>query len=78
MPQLLISHIDEISLNRLKERALKHGRTAELEACEILADVLRTTTPDPWAVVDAVRTELAATGREFGDSTELIREDRAR
>ena len=40
-----------------------------------------TTTPafaDPWAGADAIRQRLAATGRNFRDSVQDIREDRER
>jgi hypothetical protein len=33
---------------------------------------------DPWAAINAFRERLAASGRVFSDSTELIREDRER
>lgn len=33
---------------------------------------------NPWAQVDAIRQRLAATGRDFGDSVQDIREDRDR
>ncbi len=33
---------------------------------------------DPWAGINAFRERLAASGRVFSDSTELIREDRDR
>jgi hypothetical protein len=33
---------------------------------------------DRFAVMDAIRTSLAATGRDFGDSVQDIREDRDR
>ena len=33
---------------------------------------------DPWAAIDAFRERLAASGRDFGDSTQDIREDRDR
>ena len=44
------------------------------------ADGVPTARPaaDPWAAVNAFRERLAASGRTFGDSTELIREDRDR
>jgi hypothetical protein len=32
----------------------------------------------PFAVMDAIRNALAATGRDFGDSAQEIREDRDR
>lgn len=37
-----------------------------------------TPTPDPWAAINAFRERLAASGRVFTDSVELIREDRDR
>jgi hypothetical protein len=37
-----------------------------------------TPTPDPWAAIDAFRERLAASGRDFGDSVQDIREDRDR
>jgi hypothetical protein len=33
---------------------------------------------DPWAAIDAFRERLAASGRDFGDSVQDIREDRDR
>ena len=33
---------------------------------------------DPWAGAKAIHARLAASGRTFGDSVELIREDRDR
>ena len=33
---------------------------------------------DPWAGANAIHARLAASGRTFGDSVELIREDRDR
>jgi hypothetical protein len=36
------------------------------------------TSADPWARADAIRQRLAATGRDFGDSVQDIREDRER
>ncbi|MBV9122718.1 MAG: hypothetical protein JO112_05135 [Planctomycetes bacterium] len=33
---------------------------------------------NPWAAVDAIRNALPATGRQFGDSVQDIREDRDR
>lgn len=36
------------------------------------------TPPDPWASINAFRERLAASGRTFSDSVDLIREDRDR
>ena len=35
-------------------------------------------TPDRWSAINAFREQLAASGRVFTDSVELIREDRDR
>lgn len=78
MSQLLIPDVAESLLKQLQQRAVRHGRSIEAEARVILEDALR---PDPakvWAEIDAFRQRLAASGRTFSDSTELIREDRDR
>ncbi|HJT76402.1 MAG TPA: Arc family DNA-binding protein [Gemmataceae bacterium] len=63
---------------RLRERANAHGRSVEAEARTILQGALAEPGSDPWAVVNALREELARSGKTFPDSTELIREDRQR
>jgi plasmid stability protein len=79
MSQLLIPDVDEATLARLRERAARHGRTIEMEVKAILAAALPPTVPpDQWAAINALREELAASGRTFSDSAELIREDRDR
>jgi antitoxin FitA len=78
MLQLLIPDLDLETLDRLRTQAAQHGRTVETEAKAILAAALQ---PDPaklCAEIDAFRGLLAASGRTFSDSTELIREDRDR
>lgn len=73
MVELLLTDVDEVVLQRLRERANRHGRTPEKEASVILAE-----TVDPWKAVDEIRERLAASGRIFCDSAELLREDRDR
>lgn len=56
---------------------------AEFEAIVVLqpnttASGARNTKPDPWPAINAFRERLAASGRSFTDSAELIREDRER
>ena len=78
MSQLLIPDVAESLLQQLQQRAARNRRSVEAEARVILEDALR---PDPakvWAEIDAFRQRLAASGRIFSDSTELIREDRDR
>ena len=78
MPQLIIPDVDQRTLEILRARAERHGRTVETEARHILVEAAQ---PDPasvWAAVDDFRERLAATGRDFGDSAQDLREDRER
>lgn len=65
-------------LHRLRERATRHGRTPTEEAKAILAEALHGKGPDVWAPVDVIYQRLAASGRTFSDSADLLREDRDR
>ncbi len=76
MPQLTIPNLDDRTLEHLRKRAADHDQPVEAEAKAILAEALRTPPVDRWAVVNAMREELARSGREFPDSTPLIAEDR--
>ena len=78
MSQLLIDEVEDRLLASLQSRAVGNGRTAAEEAREILTLALNVSVDDPWAEIDALRTELQGTHHEFGDSTDLIREDRRR
>ena len=78
MPQLVIPDLDEIILNRLRERAAMTGRSLEAEARTILADAVASHPVRDWARVNALRDQLAASGRTFPDSTDQLREDRNR
>ncbi len=76
MSQLLIDEVKDRLLASLQSRAVGNGRTAAEEAREILALALKDSVNDPWAEIDALRTKLQETHQEFGDSIDLIREDR--
>ena len=78
MAQLLIPDMEETILADLRKRADGHGRTPEAEAKEIPAEALHRNPQMAWAEINALRDQLAATGRKFDDSTQAIREDRAR
>lgn len=78
MQELVLSDLDDVVLAHLQERASRHGRTPADEAKAILADALHTHGSEPWAAVDAIYERLAASGRTFSDSAELLREDRNR
>jgi antitoxin FitA len=78
MQELVLSDVDDVVLHDLQELATRHGRTPAEEAKAILAAALRGQRPDRWAPVDAIYQRLAASGRTFTDSAELLREDRDR
>ena len=78
MPQLLIDEVEDCLMASLQSRAVGNGRTAAEEAREILTLALKVSENDPWAEIDALRTELQVTDQEFRDSTDLIRENRRR
>jgi plasmid stability protein len=78
MSQLLIPDVDPAMLTQLQQRAAQHGRTLEDEARTILERAAEAPSPSAWTEVDAIRQQLAASGRQFSDSAELVREDRDR
>lgn len=78
MSQLTLRDIDESLMSKLRQRTAAHGQTIEAEAKTILAQMLSAPDDDVWAKVDAIHDRLAASGRTFSDSAELLREDRDR
>ncbi len=78
MAELVLTDVQDDMLNRLRERAARHGRTPTEEAKAILAQVLQGNGPDVWAPVDAIYHRLVTSGRTFSDSADLLREDRDR
>jgi plasmid stability protein len=78
MPQLVIPDLDERTWERLRQRAARHACSTEVEAQQILAAAMQSAAGDPWAAVNALRDELAQSGREFPDSTLSVQEDRGR
>lgn len=78
MQQLVLTDMDDVVLDDLRERAMRHGRTPAEEAKAILAEALGRKRSDVWASVDAIYQRLAASGRTFTDSADLLREDRDR
>jgi hypothetical protein len=78
MSAALTLHVEEQILIRLGERAAAHGRSPEAEANAILLQALQPPVSAAWAGVNAIRERLAKSGRSFGDSAELLREDRER
>ena len=78
MATLLIPDVEESILARLRERAVTNGRSAEAEAKAILEGQLQAAPAAVWDRINQFRSQLAASGRTFSDSAELIREDRER
>ena len=78
MPEITIPDIDSTTFELLRQRADHNASTVEAEVKVILTEALQPTKHDPWAVTNAICEKLARSGREFSDSTPLIREDRDR
>jgi antitoxin FitA len=78
MSGLLIPDLDPAMLAQLRQRASQHGRSLEDEVRAILEQVAAGPPPSTWDRVSAIREQLAASGRQFSDSAELVREDRNR
>jgi len=77
MSQLTLE-LNDTLLRHLRERAARNTRSVEAEAVSLLTEALPEAKDDPWAAVKAIHAELKATGRDFGDSVEALREDRNR
>lgn len=79
MPDILIRNVPEAVVRALTRRAELHGRSLDQEIALILREATRKTGHLSAArTAAAIRTRLATSGRSFGDSVELIREDRER
>jgi len=78
MAKLVLTNVHDGVLQQLQVRANEHGRTPEEEAKAILSEILQGPPQASWGPVDAIYTRLAASGRTFGDSADLLREDRDR
>lgn len=77
MAQVLVQQLDSKVVVRLKKRAKEHGRSLESEVRTILEEAV----PDYDAArkrIEGFRKRLKKSGRTFGDSTALLREDRDR
>jgi antitoxin FitA-like protein len=67
---------DRQAVRKLKLRAKQRRRSLQQELKKILEDAARQNAKDVQAKVNQVRKLF--TGRKVGDSSELIRQDRAR
>ena len=74
MTQLLIRDMQVETVQRLKARAKRHGRSLQGEVKAILEAAAGYSMQEARAVSEGWAARLA--GRGFSDSAELIREDR--
>lgn len=77
MAQVLVRQLNDKVVDRLKKRAKEHGRSLQSEVKTILEEAV----PDyerAWKRIDSFRVKLKRSGRKFGNSADLIREDRDR
>ncbi len=76
MGQVLVRHLATEVVRKLKIRAQQHRRSLQKELKDILEQAARQNAKDVQAKVNQVRKLFA--GRKFSDSSDLIRQDRAR
>ncbi len=76
MAQILIRDLDDETIRRLKERARRHGRSLQGEAKLILTQAAGLSFREARELARQWQQKLA--GRQFPDSTGLVREDRQR
>lgn len=74
MAQLLVRNVPDFVVQAIRERAIKHGRSAEAEHRAILEAGVKL----DWSEFrkEAARLREETRGRVMADSTDLIREDR--
>lgn len=76
MADILVRGLEERVVSRLKQRAKRNGRSLQGEVKLIIERAAKVASIDES--LEALRSLRAATGRGFGDSAALIREDRER
>lgn len=76
MSDILIRGLAARTIDRLKARARRHGRSFQGEAKLILERAAALSPAEARAVAERWQKELS--GRTFIDSAELLREDRGR
>lgn len=76
MAQVLIRDLDAKLVQRLKERAGRHGRSLEAELRGILEQAAAADFVEARTLAARLRRRLA--GRAHGDSADLVAEDRGR
>ena len=76
MGQVLVRNLPEEVVKKLKSRAKQHRRSLQEELKDILEQAAEHNVKGVQAKINKVRKLFA--GRKFSDSSDLIRQDRAR
>ncbi len=76
MPDLLIKNIERKVLNGLEARAKKNNRSLQSEIVIILTEAANYKSSKDTEIARRIKDSLR--GRNYSDSSELLREDRAR
>ncbi len=76
MGQVLVRNLPTEVVRKLKRRAQQHRRSLQEELKDILEQAAQQNAQNVQAKVNQVRKLFA--GRKFSDSSDLIRQDRAR
>ena len=76
MAQVLIRGLDQNTVERLKQRALRNNRSLQMELREILERAAQADMATAREISERLRKQLA--GRRHSDSADLVAEDRSR
>ncbi|MBI2863206.1 MAG: hypothetical protein HYX94_01410 [Chloroflexi bacterium] len=79
MPDVLVRDVPEQTLDALRQRAKRNRRSLQQELLRVLeATAVETQPRSAGEIAAAIRARLSQGGRSFGDSADLVREDRER
>jgi plasmid stability protein len=78
MAQILIRNLDDSVVERLRKSAEAHKHSLQDEVKHILEEAAQIDYAKAWEAVECFREKMKCSGRTFGDSTELLREDHER
>jgi antitoxin FitA len=76
MAEVLVRDLSPATIQKLKKRARRHGRSLQAELKTILEGAAPLSMEEFWMVADRIRGSLK--GRRHSDSVALLREDRNR
>jgi plasmid stability protein len=76
MSEVLVGDLDARTVERLKQRARRHGRSLQTELKDILERAAGQSLPEARALAFRIRRRLA--GRRHSDSAALLAADRTR